>query len=54
MASDNDVVKDHDDDDDDDDDTDGNDVEVVKIGIGETLTMLERKKRTFLSPWNSN
>ena len=42
MASDNDDVKDHDDDDDDDDDTNSKDVEVVEIGIGETLTMLHR------------
>ena len=41
VASDNDV-KDDDDDDDDDDDTNSKDVEVVEIGIGETLTMLHR------------
>ena len=41
VASDNDDVKD-DDDDDDDDDTNSKDVEVVEIGIGETLTMLDR------------
>ena len=41
VASDNDDVKD-DDDDDDDDDTNSKDVEVVEIGIGETLTMLHR------------
>ena len=40
VASDNDDVKD--DDDDDDDDTNSKDVEVVEIGIGETLTMLDR------------
>ena len=40
MASDNDDVKD--DDDDDDDDANSKDVEVVEIGIGETLTMLHR------------
>ena len=40
MASDNDDVED--DDDDDDDDTNSKDVEVVEIGIGETLTMLDR------------
>ena len=39
VASDNDDVKD---DDDDDDDTNSKDVEVVEIGIGETLTMLDR------------
>ena len=39
MTSDNDDVKD---DDDDDDDTNSKDVEVVEIGIGETLTMLDR------------
>ena len=37
MASDNDDVED-----DDDDDTNSKDVEVVEIGIGETLTMLDR------------
>ena len=31
-----------DDDDDDDDDTNSKDIEVVKTGIGETLTMLDR------------
>ena len=41
VASDNDDVKD-DDDDDDDDDANSKDVEVVEIGIGETLTMLHR------------
>ena len=41
VASDNDDVKD-DDDDDDDDDANSKDVEVVKIGIGEILTMLDR------------
>ena len=41
VASDNDDVKD-DDDDDDDDDANSKDVEVVEIGIGETLTMLDR------------
>ena len=40
VASNNDDVKD--DDDDDDDDTNSKDVEVVEIGIGETLTMLDR------------
>ena len=39
VASNNDDVKD---DDDDDDDTNSKDVEVVEIGIGETLTMLHR------------
>ena len=44
VASDNDDVKDDDDDDDDDNDDDANskDVEVVKIGIGEILTILDR------------
>ena len=42
VASNNDDVKDDDDDDDDDDDTNSKDVEVVEIGIGETLTMLDR------------
>ena len=37
MASDNDDVKDHDD----DDDANSKDVEVVEIGTGETLTMLD-------------
>ena len=41
VASDNDDVKD-DDDDDDDDDANSKDVEVVEIGTGETLTMLDR------------
>ena len=41
MASDNDDVKD-DDDDDDDDDANSKDVEVVEIGTGETLAMLDR------------
>ena len=40
VASDNDDVKD--DDDDDDDDANSKDVEVVKIGIGEILTILDR------------
>ena len=40
VASNNDDVKD--DDDDDDDDTNSKDVEVFEIGIGETLTMLDR------------
>ena len=40
MASDNDDVKD--DDDDDDDYANSKDVEVVKIGIGEILTILDR------------
>ena len=39
VASDNDVVKDQDDD---DDDINSKDVEFVKIGIGETLTVLDR------------
>ena len=39
MASDNDDIKD---DDDDDDDANSKDVEVVEIGIGEALTMLDR------------
>ena len=39
VASDNDDVKD---DDDDDNDTNSKDVEVVEIGIGEKLTMLDR------------
>ena len=42
VVSDNDDVKDDDDDDDDDDDTNGKDVEVVEIGIGEILNMLDR------------
>ena len=37
VASDNDDVKD-----DDDDDTNSKDVKVIEIGIGETLTMLDR------------
>ena len=41
VASDNDDVKDNDDDDD-DDDANSKDVEVVEIGTGETLTMLDR------------
>ena len=41
LTSDNDDVKD-DDDDDDDDDANSKDVEVVKIGIGEILTVLDR------------
>ena len=41
VASDNDDVK-HDDDDDDNDDANSKDVEVVEIGTGETLTMLDR------------
>ena len=41
VASDNDDVKD-DDDDDDDNDADSKNVEVVKIGIGEILTILDR------------
>ena len=40
MASDNDDLKD--DDDNDDDDTNSKGVEVVEIGIDETLTMLHR------------
>ena len=40
VASDNDDVKD--DDDDDDDDANSKDVEVVEIGTGETLAMLDR------------
>ena len=40
VASDNDDDKD--DDDDDDDDSNGKDVEVVQIGTGEALTMLDR------------
>ena len=40
MTSDNDDIKDEDDDD--DDDANSKDVEVVEIGTGETLTMLER------------
>ena len=39
MASDNDDVKD---DDDDDDDANSKDVEVVKISIGEILTIFDR------------
>ena len=60
VASDNDDVKDDDDDDDDDDDANSKDVEVVEIGTGETLTILDslvnlnntyqRKKGTLLSP----
>ena len=42
MVSDNDDVKDDDDDDDDDDDANSKDVEVVKIGIGEIITILDR------------
>ena len=42
MAPDNDDVKDDDDDDDDYDDTSSKDVEVVEIGIGETLAMLDK------------
>ena len=46
VASDNDDVKDGDedgdDDDDDDDDVNSKDAEVVEIGTGETLTMLDR------------
>ena len=42
VASDNDDVKDDDDDDDDDDDANSKDVEVVEIGTGETLAMLDR------------
>ena len=42
VASDNDDVKDDDDDDDDDDDANCKDVEVVEIGTGETLAMLDR------------
>ena len=41
VASDNDDVKD-DGDDDDNDDANSKDVEVVEIGTGETLTMLDR------------
>ena len=41
VASDNDDVKD-DDDDDDDDDANSKDVEVVEIGTGETVAMLDR------------
>ena len=49
----NDDVKDDDDDDDDDDDINSKDVEVVEIGIVETLTMLDRlankrRKTSFL------
>ena len=40
VASDNDVKDDGDDDD--DDDANSKDVEVVEIGAGETLTMLDR------------
>ena len=55
VASDNDDVKD----DDDDDDAFSKDVEVVEIGTGETLTMLDRlvnlkylskEEKTLLSP----
>ena len=42
VASDNYDVKDDDDDDDDDDDANSKDVEVVEIGTGEALTMLDR------------
>ena len=42
VASDDDDVKDDDDDDDDDDDANSKDVEVVKIGIGEIITILDR------------
>ena len=49
VASDNDDVKD------DDDDTNSKDVEVVKIGIGETLTMLHRLVNLkYLSKEESN
>ena len=56
VASDNDDVKD-DDDDDDDDNTNSKNVEVVEIGIGETLAMyhrlvnlkyLSKEERSFL------
>ena len=42
VASDNDDVKGDDDDDDDDDDANSKDVEVVKIGISEIITILDR------------
>ena len=42
VASDNDVKDDGDDDDDDDDDANSKDVEIVKIGIGEIITILDR------------
>ena len=42
MVSDNDDDKDDDDDDDDDDDGNSKDAEVVEIGTGEALTMLDR------------
>ena len=43
MTSDNDDDKNNDDDDDDDDDdANSKDVEIVKIGTGEALTMLHR------------
>ena len=42
VASENDDVKDDDDDDDDDDDANSKDVEVVKIGIGEIIAILDR------------
>ena len=52
MASDNDDVKD---DDDDDNDADSKDVEVVKIGIGEILTILDRLVNLkYLSKEESN
>ena len=60
VALDNDDVKDDDDDDDDnDDDANSKDVEVVKIGIGEVITilaelvnlkyLLSKEERSFLS-----
>ena len=51
------------DDDDDDDDANSKDVEVVEIGTGKTLTMLDRlvnlkylskEKGPLLSRWNSH
>ena len=42
VASDNDDVKDDDNDDDDDDDANSKNIEVVRIGIGEMLTILDR------------
>ena len=59
VASGNDDVKDDDDDDDDDDDGNSKDAEVVKIVVGEIITILDRlvnlkylikEKRNFLSP----
>ena len=59
MASDNDDDKDKDD----DDDANNKDVEVVEIGTGEALTILDglvnhrllsKEKETLLPPWKTN